>query len=287
MSADSWTIRRLLEWTETFLRDKGIESPRLEAQLLLAHTLGCKKIDLYVRSNDEPSDQERTHFKALIKKRVDGCPVAYLVGQREFYRLSFDVSPAVLIPRPETEFVVLEGLRLLKGKDKPSVLDVGTGSGCIALSIAQQHKSACVTASDISSAALGVARQNAERHGLAQRVRFVESDAFDSLPGERFDLIASNPPYVADSEMATLDKEVRDFEPRLALDGGADGLTIYRRLIAQSPEHLRSGGHLLLEIGSTQETAVHGLVEATGQFDPIVTLLDGQKLPRVIVARKK
>ena len=150
MSADPWPIRRLLQWTQQFFREKGIENSRLESEILLAHVLGCKRIDLYVRSNEMLADAERNTFKELIKKRVEGCPVAYLVGQREFYQLNLDVGPAVLIPRPETEFLVMEALRLLKGEDSPRVLDIGTGSGCIALTIAQQHKTAKITAIDLS-----------------------------------------------------------------------------------------------------------------------------------------
>jgi release factor glutamine methyltransferase len=285
--ADVWPIRRLLSWTEIFFRDKSIENPRLEAQILLAHILGCKKIDLYVRSDDEPTDQQRNAFKALIKKRVDGCPVAYLVGQREFYRLSFDVNPAVLIPRPETEFVVMECLRALKMKESPRVLDVGTGSGCIALSIAQQHATARLTATDISGEALNVARANAAKHGLSERIRFIEGDLLSPVEGERFDAIASNPPYVSENEMASLAKDVRDFEPHLALAGGADGMALYRRLIAAVPRNLEDGGYIILEIGATQERAVRELIENQQCFESIATRLDSQKLPRVVSAQKK
>lgn len=286
MSADSWPIRRLLQWTQQFLRDKGLESPRLEAEILLAHVLGCKRIDLYVRSEDVPTDAQRAAFKDLIKRRVEGCPVAYLVGRREFFQLDFEVSPAVLIPRPETEFLVMEALRLLKTANAPRVLDIGTGSGCIALSIAHRHQSAQVTAVDVSSDALAIAERNAKKHGLADRVRFLKSDLFDALAGEKFDLIASNPPYIAASEFAGLARDVRDFEPRLALDGGADGLAVYRRLIAQAPAYLGAGGYLLLEIGATQEEPVRQLLDATGSFSEVAVHSDGQKLPRVVQARQ-
>jgi release factor glutamine methyltransferase len=287
MSPDPWSIRRLLTWTEGFLREKGIESPRLEAQLLLAHTLGCKKIDLYVRSEEEPTEAQRTAYKALIKRRVEGCPVAYLVGRREFFQLDFDVNPAVLIPRPETEFLVMEALRLLKGRDGARVLDLGTGTGCVVLSIAKKLPGAQVTAVDVSAAALAVARANAEQHGLAERVRFLEGDLFAPVAGETFDLIASNPPYIGTDELAGLAREVRDFEPRLALDGGPDGLAVYRRLIAAAPAHLEVGGYLLLEIGATQEQAVRELINRQECFDNLTTHFDGQKLPRVIAARKR
>jgi release factor glutamine methyltransferase len=286
MSTELWPIRRLLQWTQQFLHDKGIDSARLEAEILLGHALGCKRIDLYVRSEELTSEEQRAAFRALIKKRVEGCPVAYLVGRREFYQLTFNVTPAVLIPRPETEHLVMECLRLLKGKDAPRVLDVGAGSGCIALSIAHQHKTASVTGVDISPEALEVARHNAAKHGL-QRVRFLAGDLFEPVRGETFDVIVSNPPYIAANEWAGLAKEVRDFEPKLALDGGPDGLDVYRRLIPESLSYLMTGGHLALEIGATQESAVRELIDSANGFDAIATRLDGQKLPRVVEARKK
>lgn len=287
MSTEPWTIRRLLTWTEGFLREKAIDSPRLDAQILLAHVLKCKRIDLYVRSDEEPSEPVRTAFKDLIRRRVEGCPVAYLVGQREFYLLTFEVNPAVLIPRPETELLVTEALRLLKGKEAPKVIDIGTGSGCIALAIARHHASAQVTATDISGEALAVARRNAERLNLSARVRFLQGDLLEPVREEKFDLMASNPPYVSADEFPQLMKEVRDFEPRLALDGGPNGLVVYRRLIEAAPAHLNPGGHLLLEIGATQENPIREMLAASGSFEGISTHRDGLKLPRVIEAKRR
>jgi release factor glutamine methyltransferase len=286
MSAEPWPIRRLLQWTQQFLRDKGIESARLEAEILLGHVLGCKRIDLYVRSEELTTEDQRAVFKNLIKKRVEGSPVAYLVGRREFYQLEFDVSPAVLIPRPETEHLVMECLRLIKGKEAPRVLDVGVGSGCIALSIAHRQKTANVTGIDISPEAVEVARRNAGKHNL-QHIRLLVGDLLEPVHGEMFDVIVSNPPYIAAGEFAGLAKEVRDFEPKLALDGGPDGLAVYQRLIPDAAAHIVTGGHLLLEIGATQEKAVRQIIERTDGFDAIATHLDGQKLPRVLHARKK
>lgn len=287
MSTEPWTIRRLLTWTEGFLREKAIDSPRLDAQILLAHVLKCKRIDLYVRSDEQPAEPVRSAFKDLIRRRVEGCPVAYLVGQREFYLLTFEVNPTVLIPRPETELLVTEALRLLKGKEAPRVLDIGTGSGCIALAIARHHASAEITATDISGEALTVARRNANSLGLNAHLRFLQGDLFEPVRGEKFDLIASNPPYVSAEEFSQLMKEVRDFEPRLALDGGPNGLAVYRRLIEAAPAHLNSGGRLLLEIGATQENTLRDLLAAGDSFEEISTHRDGQKLPRVIVAKRR
>jgi release factor glutamine methyltransferase len=181
----------------------------------------------------------------------------------------------------------MEALRILKGKDSPSVLDIGTGSGCIALAIARHQATAQLTATDISGEALALARKNAESLGLSARIRFVQGDLFEPVRELKFDLIASNPPYVSADELPRLMKEVRDFEPRLALDGGPDGLEFYRRLIDETPIHLNSGGRLLLEIGATQEDAVREMLVTNGSFEAISTHRDGQKLPRIIAAKRR
>ena len=210
-----WTIKALLAWTTDFLAKKGIESPRLEAQILLAHVLKCNKVDLLVRYDEQPAEADRTRFRELIHRRVAGWPVAYLVGTRDFYLLSFEVSPAVLIPRPETEMLVLEALGYLKPLTAPTVLDLGTGSGCIGISIAHQKKDARVTAVDVSPDALAVARRNAAKHGVADRIDFLQGDLFAPLNVEkRFDLVVSNPPYIAPDEFPSLAADVRDHEPR-------------------------------------------------------------------------
>jgi release factor glutamine methyltransferase len=167
MSAQTvWTIKALLNWTTDYLKSKGVESPRLEAQILLAHVMNVPKIELVARSDEEPSDEEKAEFKALVKRRVDGWPTAYLVGRKDFYLLSFEVTPAVLIPRPDTETLVEHALRFLKGKHAPRVLDLGTGSGCIAVSLAHQAKAAAVTAVDLSPDAATVAKRNADKHAV-------------------------------------------------------------------------------------------------------------------------
>jgi release factor glutamine methyltransferase len=285
MADETWTVRRLLTWTEDFLRKKGFESARLEAQILLAHVLGCKKIDLYVRHEEQPPETQRAAFRAMIKKRAEGTPVAYLVGHREFYSLEFAVTPAVLIPRPETETLVMEALRRLKPMNTPKVLDIGTGSGAVAITIAKQHTGAEITAVDVSASAIEVASGNAKTHGVADRVSFVEGDLFTPVIGRTFDLIVSNPPYIAHGEFATLDPGVRDFEPRSALDGGVDGLDFYRRIANEVPVFLAPGATILVEIGSTQEPAVRDLFAAQLELGP--TLKDTAGRPRVITARRK
>ena len=194
-----WTIRALLTWTTEYLAKKGTPpaTARLEAQLLLAHVLKCKKVDLLVRYDEEPKEEHRAEFKSFIKRRVEGWPVAYLIGSREFYLLTFEVSPAVLVPRPETETLVAEALRLLKPLANPMVLDLCTGSGCIAISIAHQKKDARLTATDISPDALDLAKRNAERNDVSGRVHFQQGDLFAALPaGSLFDAVVGNPPYV-------------------------------------------------------------------------------------------
>jgi release factor glutamine methyltransferase len=283
-----WTIRALLAWTSEFLKSKGNEAPKREAELLLAHVLGCKRLDLFVRFEEEPRESERTKFRELIQRRVAGWPVAYLVGSREFYLLPFDVDPAVLIPRPDTETLVLEALQRLKPLTAPEVLDIGTGSGCIAVSLAHQKKDARITATDVSPDALAVAQRNAVKHGVADRLTFLQGDLFDPLPpGSTFDLIASNPPYIAQGEFATLAPDVRDHEPRIALDGGPDGLAFYRRIASGAAPFLKSGGSLLLEIGYTQDAAVRGLLAERPELELGPTLKDMGGHPRVVTAKKK
>ena len=285
-----WTIKALLDWTGDFFIRKGIppQTAKLEARIVLAHVLKCKPIDLLVRYNEQPDEKSRATFRELILRRADGWPVAYLVGQREFYLLSFEVSPAVLIPRPETETLVAEALKLLKPIANPSVLDLGTGSGCIAVSIAHQKKDARVTAVDVSPDALDIAKRNAERHGVADRIDFRQGDLFAAVPADgRFDLIVSNPPYVTPGELAGLAPEVRDHEPRLALDGGPDGLAFYRRLAMGSGAFLKPGGWLLAEIGATQDDAVRGLLGERPEFEVGKTIRDAAGLPRVVVARMR
>jgi release factor glutamine methyltransferase len=284
----AWTIKALLAWTTEYLSKKNIENPRLEAQILLAHVLKCKKVDLIVRYDEEPKEAERTRFRELIQRRVAGWPVAYLVGSRDFYLLTFDVSPDVLIPRPDTETLVLDALGSLKTLKSPTVLDIGTGSGCIAVSIAHENEDALVTATDISPDALNVAKRNAAKHGVSDRITFLEGDLFAPLPqGASFDLVVSNPPYIAQTEFAALPPDVRDHEPRVALDGGPDGLAFYRRIALGVSRFLKTGGKLLLEIGYTQEAAVREILAESSELELGPTVKDMAGHPRVISAKKR
>jgi len=290
MADPVWTIRALLTWTTEFLTKKGAAAAtaRLESQLLLAHALRCKKVDLLVRYDEVPRDDQRAAFRELFKRRLEGFPVAYLVGSREFYLLEFEVTPAVLVPRPETETLVAEALERLKSRTTPMVLDLCTGSGCIAISIAHQKTDARVTATDVSPDALDVAKRNARRHGVEPRMHFRQGDLFAALPaGSLFDAIVSNPPYVTPGELATLAPDVREHEPRLALDGGPDGLAFYRRIAAEAEKYLAPGGFVLLEIGSTQEEAVKALLAEQPGLEVGKTLKDAAGLPRVATAKRR
>lgn len=289
MSTDlPWTIGRLLDWTTQYLQGKGIESARLEAELLLAHALGCARIMLYTRHTEEPSEERRGRFRELVKRRLEGCPVAHLLGRKEFFSMEFEVTPAVLIPRADSEWLVTECLGLIKSLSTPRVLDLGTGSGCLALAIAKQNKKAQVTAVEVSAEALGVARRNAERHGLTARVRFLQSDLYAAVPPEeRFDVIVSNPPYIRRSELAQLAVEVRDHEPWLALDGGEDGFALIDRLIAETPNYLAKEGTLLIEIGYDQEEQARSRFDRAGGWHLLRTIQDGAGHPRVVRARRQ
>lgn len=290
--AEEWTIGRLLQWTNDYLKQHGSESPRLEAEVLLAHARGCKRVELYT-SFGEPTDEAlRTRFRGLVKRRAEGVPFAYLVGKREFYSLDFRVTPDVLIPRPETEFLVIALLDLIKsqpaGSQAIEIADVGTGSGIIALSVVKHAPRVRATAIDISPAALAVAKENAERLGVSERVEFIESDLFVALPAERqFDFIASNPPYITTDEFAALSPEVREHEPQLALVAGANGTSVIERLLPAAAERLRPGGTLLLEISPMLQQRVESLVAADLRWELAPTTKDLAGHARVVRARRK
>ena len=287
LGTQDWTIGRLLDWTARHLAEKGSEFPRLDAEVLLAHALGCKRIDLYTRYDEPASEQGRAAYRDLIRRRVEGCPVAYLVGRKEFFSLPFDVGPDVLIPRPDTECLVVECLRLAKEMPRPRIVDIGTGSGAIAVAVAHQHRGAVVTATDLSAEALAVAVRNADRNGVAGRIRFLQGDLLTAIaPVEQFDFILCNPPYIPHDELSRLPAGVRDYEPRQAFDGGADGFAVYARLVEQARHYLEPGGFLLVEIGALQEQDARRRLEAVPDYELSKTILDGSSQPRVLRARR-
>lgn len=289
---ETWTIGRLLTWTTDFLKRNGSDSPRLDAEVLLAHVRGCQRIQLYTAFEEVASDELRAGFRELVTKRSKGVPVAYLVGRKEFYSLPFCVTPAVLIPRPETEFLVVEALDVIKKSgiaDRPvEIIDVGTGSGCIAITVAKHAKNANVLAVDISPDALEVAQKNADDLGVAERIEFLESDLFAAVdPVRQFDLVLSNPPYIGEYELESLSRDVRDHEPRGALISGATGTETIARLIPHAAKRLHVGGWLIFEISPLIEAQVRQLVEADPRFSPPVIVKDLAGLPRYVKARRQ
>ncbi len=287
--SETWTIGRLLTWTADYLKQHGAVSSRLDAEVLLAVAAGCQRIDLYTRFDEAAPESLRTSFRELVRRRAEGTPVAYLAGRREFYSLSFRVTPDVLIPRPETEFLVvalLDRLRPRAVAGAVSVADVGTGSGIIAICAAKYVPQTHVTAIDISPQALTVARANAAELKVAERIEFFEGDLLKGLPsGKRFDFIVSNPPYVSQAEYDSLARDVKQFEPRGALLAGPRGTEVIERLTAQARERLAPGGMLLIEISPMLEQAVRALFEAGGcwRLEPTIKDLAGHA--RVIVAQ--
>ncbi|MEM8944735.1 MAG: peptide chain release factor N(5)-glutamine methyltransferase [Planctomycetota bacterium] len=285
-----WTIGRLLNWTTEFLRDKGADSPRLDAEVLLAHARGCQRIELYTAFEEAAANELRESFRDLVRRRAAGTPVAYLVGHREFFSMTFQVTPDVLIPRPETELIVVRVLDLAKSHSQGQALriaDVGTGSGILAVCCAKHLPSSAVTAIDISSASLDVAKANAEQHAVADRIEFVESDLFDAVASnDPFDVIVSNPPYVASHEMDQLDASVREHEPHLALDGGEQGTEIIARLIPQAAKRLAPGGWLLMEVGPYNAAKVERLISDSPDVSLQVTIPDLAGHPRVVQAQR-
>jgi release factor glutamine methyltransferase len=280
----------LLEWTTDYLKTHGADSPRLDAEILLAQSLACRRIELYTRFQEEPDEDRRSTFRGLVKRRAEGTPVAYLVGRQEFFSLSFAVTPDVLIPRPETELLVVALLDLAKGAaaGRPiRVADIGAGSGILAVCAAKYLPLASVTAVDISPPALAVAKSNAAEHGVAERIRWVEGDLFSAVPeGERFDFIVSNPPYISTAEMEALAPEVKNHEPRVALAAGPRGTDVIERLIPAAAERLEPGGHLLMEISPMIHDRVRALVENDGRFELGETMKDLARLPRVVRAKR-
>lgn len=258
---------------------------RRDAELLLRFVLGVRREELLANPQREIRGEERERFEGLIVERAAGKPVQYITGVQHFWGLEFAVTPAVLIPRPETEHLVEAALALLGCDDAVRVIDVGTGSGAIAIAIAHDRPAARITAIDISRDALAVARGNAERHHVAGRIRFVEGDLLDGIADAACDMIVANPPYVAESERSSLAVEVRDYEPAAALFAGATGYAIYERLIPQAARVLRPEGWLLLEIGVGQQVRIEGMLTENG-FAGVRFVDDLQSIPRVVIAQR-
>ena len=257
----------LLSRLEKRFADAGVDSPGLDAQIILAVVLGCDRAHLHAYPEKVVPHEALAKAEALARRREAREPMAYILGEREFWSMSFSVSPDVLIPRPESELLVERAVALLREKGESGILDVGCGSGVVGLAVAGELTEACVTLLDLCPKALEVARRNAIKFGLANRTRYLVSDLFDALAeGEEFDLIVSNPPYVATGELDGLMPEVSSFEPRLALDGGADGMDFIRRIIEEAPAYLAHGGSLLIEMDPRQMAEAEDFSQRRGNF---------------------
>jgi release factor glutamine methyltransferase len=277
----SWTIGSLVKWAIDDFRARGIENPRLDAELLVAHALQIDRMRVILDGARPLEGAELAKLRDLVRRRRSYEPIAYLRGEREFYGLKFRVDKRVLVPRPDTETLVDAALaRSAHVSMSMRQLDLCTGSGCVAIAMARERPTAQVFASDISPDALAVARDNALRLG-SYNVAFAEGDLFAPFAGKRFDVITANPPYIPSPEIATLQPDVRDHEPRLALDGGEDGLAIVRRIVSEAPEHLVAGGLLAIEIGAGEAPATVALFEARG-FTDVRTHRDIARIERVV-----
>lgn len=275
-------IREALRAATERLAAHDVGSPRLNAEVLLMFVLGCDRAHLYAHPERELSAEEQARFDAAIRERATGKPTQYITGHQEFWGMDFVVSPAVLIPRPETEHLVETALELARVWPAPRIIDVGTGSGCIALALAKELPQAEVLAVDISAEALAVARANAERLRL-QRVRFQQGDLLEGVDAASFDLVVSNPPYVGEAEPEKAQREVREFEPKVAVFAGPQGMEVYQRLIPQAERVLKPGGWLVMEIGFSIEAPVRALMSG---FEELRTVPDLQGIPRVVAGKK-
>lgn len=279
-----WTIREVLNWTRGYFEGAGIVQPRLEAEILLAHALEVERLHLYLSPDKPLTSDERDRFRSFVQKRRAGTPLQHLIGEVSFFGLRFKVHRDALIPRVETEELLDRTLRLVSRDQAARCLDLGTGSGVLAVCLARYLPLATVTAVDVSATALELARENATRNGVADRVTFLESDWFSNVVGA-FDVVVSNPPYVATATIDHLAAEVRDHEPRAALDGGEDGLACVRGLLAGVYDHLAPGGRVLLEIGHDQGARVRNLLEQAG-LDNVSILADSCGRDRFAEARR-
>jgi release factor glutamine methyltransferase len=284
MAQERWTVQRVIKWTTEHFEKKGIANPRLEAEILLAHLLGLDRMGLYLNYDRPLKEEERQVYREMIQRRQAGEPPAYIVGAKEFWSLSFVVSPECLIPRPETEHLVEEAVRLGKELGAPlRILEIGQGCGAVAIALATELDCAEIVTTDISAGACTLAEENVERHGVKERIKICIGDLFP-VGEPPFHLICSNPPYVPTAEVLQLAPEIRDYEPLTALDGGEDGLRFFRLIAAGAPQFLVAGGWLLLEMGQGQAQQVTAILQGQG-FQQIEFIPDHAGVKRVIRAQ--
>jgi len=284
-----WTIQKLLSWISDYFTQKGLDSPRLRAEMLLSEVLGRRRIELYTHFNEVVDKYHLDRLHELVARAGRGEPIAYLIGKTEFYSLQFEVSRQCMIPREETELLVAKAIDFLRSRQgRQYACDLCTGSGCVAVAIAKNVPDAEIVATDISAGALSIADSNVRRHQLQQRIRLLQGDLFEALipPLEpnQFDLVVANPPYVSQAEYENLETNVRDYEPADALLGGTDGLDVHRKIIEQAPRFIKDGGALMLEIGYTQGQAVRKLLEGSRAFRDVAVVKDLTKHDRVVTA---
>jgi release factor glutamine methyltransferase len=279
-------LKQAIDAAYQFFLDNDVPFPRLNSELLMMFVLDCDRAYLYAHPERELKPEEQSQYDEVIRERARGCPTQYITGHQEFWGLDLIVSPAVLIPRPETEHIIETVLELVKDREpgeRLRIVDVGTGSGCIALALATELPQAEIHACDISEEALEIARINAARLRLGHRVLFRRSDLLSIYPGEQFDFVVCNPPYVGESEADKVQKQVREFEPKMAVFCGHEGLEVYKRLIPEANAVLNPGGWLVMEIGFSTEEKVKALLQ---DWQDVQTTPDLQGIPRVIAARK-
>lgn len=278
--AETWTIRRVLDWTKGYLAERGIDNARLETEWLLASALGLDRVGIYLNLDKPLKAEELASCRALVARRAKREPLQYILGSQEFLGLDFLVAPGVLIPRHDTEVLVEEALRRAQGAR--TILDIGVGSGCIAVALAKRLPEAELLGVEKSAEAMAIAQENARRHGV--RLTLFEGSLFEPLADRRFDLIVSNPPYIPTADMETLQPEVRDFEPQGALDGGPDGLDYYRRIVPEARNHLNGGGWLMVELGIGQAADVTAIFVHAG-FQDCFSAKDPAGIERVVGGR--
>jgi release factor glutamine methyltransferase len=290
----AWTIGELLKVSADYLKQKGIDSPRLSAEILLAHQLQLTRFKLYLQYDQPLSEREVEGYRTLVRRRLNREPVQYITGVQEFWSMEFIVNPSVLIPRPETEVLVEQALLLGKGNpgllgEGVKLLDLGTGCGALAVALAREFKKALTCATDVSEEALRVARLNAERLGVADRIEFKRGDWFSPFAGTgtRFHMILSNPPYLSTEAFETLTPEVRDHEPRSALDGREQGMHDIARILQEAGGYLVSGGWVLMEMDPEQTPMAVRIIEETGQFTEHKRVQDYSRRYRMVMARRK
>jgi release factor glutamine methyltransferase len=291
--AKAWTIHELLKVTSEYLKQKDIEAPRLSAEVLLAHILAFNRVQLYLRFDQPLNEEEISRYRALVKRRLNREPVQYITGSQEFWSLDFEVGPTVLIPRPESELLVETALSLYRGgriphADQPRLLDLCTGCGALAVALAREIPDATVWASDLSENALAMARLNAAKHGVAHRIEFMTGDLFQPARERNltFDLIVSNPPYIRSDALEGLSPEVRLYEPRMALDGGEEGMVYIERILSVGLDCLEPGGWVLVEMDPEQTSEALRLIEQAGRYEEWERLKDYSRRYRIVMARK-